>query len=150
MTITFVCTANASRSAMAESVLKELIKRAGIKNIRVFSCGTDVEEGQMRNPVSCQVAKDYGFELNGESIPANKELLTQSDIILPMAELHRKKILNLMGTEYHDKVLLFNEYAFGQSIDLPDPYMCSKQIYYDTFDIILDGCRRIMCKLSNQ
>ena len=148
MKIVFVCTGNASRSAAAEVVLKKMVANNDIDGIEVASCGTKVLDGLDREEVMCRIAAEHGYQMGGKAIPMNEELLNSADLIIVMTEHHRNEVTCLLKYDHWDRIVRFNDYCFGESIDLPDPHYQTEYVYRTSFDTIERGCAEIIKKLQ--
>ena len=148
MKIVFVCTGNASRSAAAEVVLKKMVANNDIYGIEVASCGTKVPDGLDREDVMCRIAYEHGYQMGGKAIPMNEELLNSADLIIVMTEHHRNEVTCLLKYDHWDRIVRFNDYCFGESIDLPDPHYQTEYVYRTSFDTIERGCAEIIKKLQ--
>ncbi len=148
MKIVFVCTGNASRSAAAEVVLKKMVANNDIDGIEVASCGTKVLDGLDREDVMCRIAYEHGYQMGGKAIPMNEELLNSADLIIVMTEHHRNEVTCLLKYDHWDRIVRFNDYCFGESIDLPDPHYQTEYVYRTSFDTIERGCAEIIKKLQ--
>ena len=98
MRIVFVCTGNASRSAVAEVILRDKLAVAGI-------CGHE-------------------------------------------ADHLRDEVTRVMRYENWDRIVLFNDYCFGNRTDLRDPHYQTEYVYRTCFDTIERGCDEIVKKLK--
>ncbi len=150
MKIVFVCTGNASRSATAEVVLKKMLVDNGIDGIEVASCGTKVPAGLKREDVMCQIAAEHGYEMGGEAIPMNEDILNSADLIIVMTEHHRNEVTRLLKYGHWNRIVRFNDYCFGESTDLPDPHYQTEYVYRTCFDTIERGCAEIIKKLQSK
>lgn len=149
MRILFVCTGNASRSAVAETILRKMIADKGIKGVDVASCGTKVPEGLNREEVMCRIAAEHGYELDGRAVPMTEKLLDSADLIIVMTRHHRNEVTRLLSYSHWNRIVRFNEYCFGESTDHPDPHYQPEQVYRTCFDTIERGCREIIKKISS-
>jgi len=141
--ILVVCTGNACRSPMAEGFLrKDLSQKDGFI---VKSAGISAVDGMMPTPYAVDVMKDEGIDIAGYlSSALSKDFAKAADLILVMAQMHKKSIIDTMP-ELKDKVYLYNEFAgLGDNADIVDPIgqplslyklVCS-QIKEATFKII--------------
>lgn len=148
MKIVFVCTGNASRSAAAETVLKKMLADNGIEGVQVASCGTKVPEGLDREGIMCRIASEHGYQMGGKAIPMTEDLLNSADVIIVMTGNHRNEVTRLLKFDHWNRIVRFNEYCFGDSIDLPDPHYQTEHVYRTCFDTIERGCVEIVKKLN--
>ena len=148
MRIVFVCTGNASRSAVAEVILRDKLAGAGICGHEVTSCGTKVPEGLDREEVMCQIAAEHGYELGGKAVPMSAAMLDTADLVVVMTEHHRDEVTRVMRYENWDRIVLFNDYCFGNRTDLRDPHYQTEYVYRTCFDTIERGCDEIVKKLK--
>lgn len=148
MKIVFVCTGNACRSAAAEVVLKKMIKGNGITGVEVASCGTKVNGYLERDEVMCRIATEKGYAMGGMAIQATEEILNSADLIIVMSDNHRNEVTRLLKFDHWHRIVRFNDYCFGEHIDLPDPHYQTEYVYRTCFDTIEKGCVEIMKKLS--
>ena len=149
MNLTFVCTGNANRSALAEAILKKLLSQTNLTDVVVSSCGIRVTEGQKRDEIMCEIASEKGYEMGGYAIQMNEEILNSADIIIAMTAYHRNEITRLLTYSHWNRIFLFNDYCFGDISDVIDPYFQTEYIYRLCFDRIETGCIEIVKKLKN-
>lgn len=148
MKIVFVCTGNASRSAVAEVILRKMIQETSLEDIEILSCGTDVPYGQEREGIMCQIAAEHGYSMGGEAVMITAELVNAADRIIVMTRQHKTEVMRLLDPSHWNRIALFNDICFGESSDLPDPHYQSAQVYYTCFKAIEKGCREIVRKLK--
>lgn len=148
MTIVFVCTGNASRSAATEVVLKKMIADNGIKGVEVSSCGTKVPEGLDREDVMCRIAAEHGYDIGGKAVPMSEEILNTADVVVVMTQHHRDQVTRILTYDHWERIILFNDFCFGESTDLPDPHYQTEHVYRTCFNRIESGCKKIIEKLK--
>lgn len=147
MKIVIVCTGNASRSAAAEVILKKMIADNGIAGIEVASCGTKVPDGLEREEVMCRIAADHGYAMGGIAIPATEEILNDADMVIVMTQHHRDQVTRILKYDNWERIVLFNDYCFGEKLDLSDPNFHTEHVYRTCFDTLEGGCQEIIKKL---
>lgn len=94
--IVLVCTGNTCRSPMAETLLREqLRKRFGCEDaVRVLSAGVAAGQGCGASPQAVEVMGKRGLDLTGHSSRAlDDEVMNVADLVLTMTRGHRAAIL---------------------------------------------------------
>lgn len=147
MKIVFICTGNASRSAAADVVLREMAAEKGITNLEIASCGTHNYGRLQREGIMCRIAAEKGYEMGGWAVPMTEELLNSADLLIVMTSRHREEVTRLLTYSHWDRIARFNDFCFGDPSDLPDPHYQTYDVYRTCFDIIERGCQEIINKL---
>ena len=144
MRIVFVCSGNASRSAVAEVILTKMLVDNGISDVVVSSCGTRVPDGLYRENIMCRIAFEHGYEMGGKAIPMCEDILNSADLIIVMTKQHHNEVTRLLNYSHWNRIVRFNDYCFGENSDLPDPHYQTEQVYRSCFNTIEKGCREII------
>lgn len=98
MKIVFVCTGNASRSAVAEVILRKMIQETSLEDIEILSCGTDVPYGQEREGIMCQIAAEHGYSMGSKAVMITAELVNAADRIIVMTRQHKTEVDAVIGS----------------------------------------------------
>lgn len=146
--VTFVCTGNVCRSAVAEAILKKMVRIRQIPNVVVNSVGTQNLCGAHRDGTMARIAAGYGYLMDGTSTFRSEEILKRADLILVMTHSHRLEMQNLMPYERWGCIRLFMEYCFDKDIPVEDPSYMPESVYHRTFQTIEQGCRVIADRLQ--
>ncbi|MCC9656113.1 arsenate reductase/protein-tyrosine-phosphatase family protein [Rhodopirellula halodulae] len=94
--IALVCTGNTCRSPMAETLLREALRRKfGREDVaRVVSAGVAAGHGSGASPQAVQVMGKRGLDLTGHaSQPLEESLMSMADLVLTMTRRHREAIV---------------------------------------------------------
>ncbi len=127
LNITFVCTGNTCRSAMAEGLFKKLIKERGLQDISCRSCGLSAFTGDEATPQAIESAKERGVDLKSHRATAiNQYILAETDIMVCMTEAHKKAVMSI-NPDF--KIIV-------PSGGIPDPYGGNLQTYGECADKI--------------
>ena len=147
MHILFICTGNACRSALAESVLRKQLSEVGIDDVTVGSAGTLDWGSNPRDAVMTCIAAEHGYTMEGTSHYMTREQLHAADLILVMTPSHREEVTRQLDYSHWSRVHLFMDYCFGKEAALIDPTYCPEIIYREVFSAIERGCRVMVEKI---
>ena len=145
--INFVCFGNICRSPMAEFIMKNLVKNAGLEeNFLIESSGCYAAVGTLIHHSSCRELKKNGIPFT----PRTAKKFTPNtyknfDYIVCMDKENFHDAKNISGGDPDNKIYLLLEFA-GESRDVDDPY------YTDNYSVayadILRGCEEFLKKLT--
>lgn len=124
MRILMVCLGNICRSPLAEGILKQKVKKAGL-NWEVDSAGTSGwHSGELPDKRSIQTATKYGIDITDQKSRKVRSIdYEYFDIIFAMDTQNQKDLLSLARKEEVSKVrLILNEIYPGEAQSVPDPY----------------------------
>lgn len=152
MKILMVCLGNICRSPLAEGILQEKIKQAGL-NWEVDSAGTNsYHTGEAPHHFSQKIAALNGIDISrqrarrfvkGDFGQYDKIYAMAPDVLDDMKSIAREKF------DEQKVDLLLNEQYPGQNKEVPDPWYGPEDGYYVVFDIIEEACDCIIKKYSN-
>lgn len=130
MKIMFICTGNICRSAMAEAMLKKMLKDKKIENVEVYSCGTYAQTGDVPTLDAIEVMEEYGIDLKAHRATNIKESnIEEMDIILCATLSHKGAVISLYP-ELSKKVFTMKEYAnFKDDYNISDPWGYGIAVY---------------------
>ncbi len=147
MKVLMVCLGNICRSPLAEGILQEKIKKAGL-NWKIDSAGTNgLHVGEQPHRLSQKVAIMRGIDIsNQQSRRFVKEDFDRYDRIYAMAADVIDE-MKWIGKERYDAnivKLLLNELYPGKNKDVPDPWYGSEPGYHQVYDLIEAACEAII------
>jgi protein-tyrosine phosphatase len=165
--ILMVCLGNICRSPLAEGILREKARAAGL-DWEIDSAGTNsYHTGQAPHPLSLKVARDNGIDISTQIARRftaadfqrfDKIYAMAGDVIDDMRRIAGRQGLRLspLGSTssvpfavlgYPAKVdLLMNEVHPGSNEDVPDPYYGPEPGYHDVYAMIDEAADHIIAK----
>jgi protein-tyrosine phosphatase len=153
MKILMVCLGNICRSPLAEGVLKDKIKKAGL-NWQVDSAGTGAHEvGCTPHYLSQKIAKQHGIDISDQQCRQfKKEDILHYDKVYALDIENYYDIKKISGDDWDEtKVdLLMNEVYPGENVEVPDPWYGTEKNYHEVYAMIDKACDAIIEKLKNQ
>ena len=138
--IIFVCTGNTCRSPMAEIILKNKLKLAGVDNIKVSSAGLSAGVGEKISRNSLLALKQLGYKSYAfKSKPLTHSAIIKADLVLCMTMQHKTWLKG------YDNVFAISEIT-GLN-DISDPYGGDLGVYIKTSHQLEDACNIILNKI---
>lgn len=148
-----VCLGNICRSPLAEGILENKAKNAGLPWM-VDSAGTNngYHVGEAPHPLSQKVASLHALDISTQCARAfvaedfdrfDKIYAMSSDILVNMKNIARKKY------DASKAGLLLNELYPGENRDVPDPWFGEEPGYHAVFDMIDKACDKIIQKYQH-
>ena len=143
MKILMVCLGNICRSPLAEGILQERARAAGL-DWTVESAGTNgYHDGEPPHRLSQKVARMNGIDISGQrSRRFRPEDFDRYDLIFAMAPDVIDEMKWIAGKRYDaSKVdLLPNIVKPGKNLPVPDPWYGPEQGYHEVFRTIDEAC----------
>ena len=142
--ILFVCHGNICRSPMAEFVMKDLVKKAGLASqFHIESAATSREEiGNPVYPPARRKLAEHGISCDGHAArQMTKEDYARFDLLLCMDGSNLRAMERICGGDPAGKLRLLLSFA-GREEAVADPWYTGdfEQAYSD----ILEGCRGLL------
>jgi tRNA threonylcarbamoyl adenosine modification protein (Sua5/YciO/YrdC/YwlC family) len=125
--IVLVCTGNTCRSPMAETLLREQLRRQlGSEDaVRVLSTGVAAGAGSGASPQAVEVMGKRGLDLTGHSSrPLDDAVMNVADLVLTMTRGHRAAIL-AAWPDKHDRIHTLRR----DGGDISDPVGMPVEVY---------------------
>jgi len=138
--ILFVCTGNTCRSVMAQGLFKNMLRKEGIKDVKVSSAGIAALPSFAIYGVLEKVLKEEDIEIsNHKPTRVTPQIVKDADLILVMERRHKEAILE-MAPEVKNRVFLLKEFAGEKkNLDIPDPIGQPEEAYRSRLQEI-KGC----------
>ena len=139
--ILFVCHGNICRSPMAEFVMRDLVKKAGLEGqFHIKSAATSTEEiGNPVYPPACRKLAEHGIDCAGKTARQLKNRdYDQYDLLIGMDKANLRNMHRICGGDFDGKIHLLMEFAGRPDDEVADPW------YTDDFEAawqdVLAGC----------
>ncbi len=148
MRILFVCHGNICRSPMAESILKDMVRRRGLAGkYHIESCATSTEE------IGCDIYPPAKRCLSSHGIPFEHRSARQMtsddygsyDMIIAMDTVNLRNMRRFVGDDPEKKVSLMMDHC-GRGGDVADPWYTGD--FERTYDDISEACEGLLDSLE--
>lgn len=151
MKVLMVCLGNICRSPMAEGILDDKAKKAGL-NWKVDSAGTgNYHIGDPPHLLSQKVAKLNGIDISQQCCRQFvKEDMLEFDKIYAMDNDIYNDIKRISSGLWDPSKtdLLMNELSPDQNIDVPDPWYGTEKNFHEVYAMIDKACDAIIEKYA--
>ncbi len=142
--ILFVCLGNICRSPMAEFVMKDLVKKAGLASqFHIESAATSREEiGNPVYPPARRKLAEHGISCDGH---ATRQLTNQDydayDLLIGMDSANLRDMYRICGGDYSGKVSLLMDHT-DHPRDVAGPWYTED--FEATWRDVLEGCQGLL------
>lgn len=142
--ILFVCHGNICRSPMAEFVMKDLVKKAGLEGkFLIESAATSTEEiGNSVYPPARQKLAEHGISCKGKTArQMNSSDYNRYDLLIGMDSWNIRNMNRICGGDPEGKIHMLMDYT-NRPGEVADPW------YTDDFEAtwrdVLEGCQALL------
>ena len=142
--ILFVCHGNICRSPMAEFVMKDLVKKAGIADqYEIASAATSTEEiGNPVYPPARRKLAEHGIGCAGKTArQLRKEDYEAYDFLIGMDRANFRNMHRICGGDPEGKISLLMEHTTRPG-DVADPWYTGD--FEETWRDVLEGCSALL------
>ena len=147
--ILFVCHGNICRSPMAEFVMKDLVKKAGLEDeFFIRSAATSAEEiGNPVYPPARQKLAEHGIDCAGKTArQLQSGDYAEYDLLIGMDQANLRNMRRTCGGDPGGKLRLLMEYAGCPEREVADPWYTGD--FEAAWRDVLAGCRGLLDQLA--
>lgn len=145
--ILFLCRKNVYRSPMAEFIMKDLVRKAGLElEFHIESAATSTES--IGSPVYPQVSgklSEYGIDCSGKR---SRQLLNSDyekyDLLIGMDQANLRSMYHICGGDFSDKMHLLMDFTKRPG-EVDDPWYTGD--FDATWQDIEEGCRGLLQRI---
>ena len=148
--ILFVCHGNICRSPMAEFIMKQYVREAGLENeIAVASAATSREElGNPVYPPARRKLAEHGIACSGKTaVQITAADYHRYDHIVIMDRNNRRNIMRIIGSDPEGKVRLLMDFT-GTPRDVADPWYTGD--FDATYRDVAEGCAALLAYVTER
>ena len=149
--ILFVCHGNICRSPMAEFVMKDLVKRAGLESqFYIESAAASTEEiGNPVYPPARRKLAEHGIGCGGKTArQLRNEDCARFDLLIGMDKANLRNMYRICGGDYDEKMHLLMEFAGRPDAEVADPWYTGD--FEATWQDVLAGCQGLLNVLQKK
>lgn len=146
--ILFVCHGNICRSPMAEFVMKDLVRKAGLESqFHIASAATSTEEiGSPVYPPARRKLAEHGINCSGKTArQLTRADYDRYDLLIGMDNANLRNMRRICGGDSDGKIRLLLEFT-GRSGEVADPWYTGD--FETTWRDVLEGCSGLLRHLQ--
>ena len=143
--ILFVCHGNICRSPMAEYIMKNLVKKAGVEDqFQIASAATSREEiGNPVYPPARRKLAEHGISCGGHAARQLRNSdYEEYDLLIGMDKANLRNMYRICGGDFDGKMHLLTEYTGKSDQEVADPWYTDD--FEATWQDVLAGCQGIL------
>ena len=148
--ILFVCHGNICRSPMAEFVMKDLVKKAGMEDVfSIASAATSTEEiGNPVYPPARRKLSEHGISCAGKTARQLRRAdYEHYDYLVGMDSANFRNMQRICGGDPEGKISLLLDYTDHPG-SVADPWYTGD--FEATWQDVLAGCRGLLAKILRE
>ncbi len=142
--VLFICHGNICRSPMAEFVMKDMVKKAGLeKDFHITSAATSTEEiGSPVYPPARRKLAEHGIRCDGHSARklTNRDY-DKYDLLIGMDQANLRDMYRICGGDYAGKLHLLLDFT-NRPGDVADPWYTDD--FKATWRDVSEGCQGLL------
>ena len=142
--ILFVCHGNICRSPMAEYVMKDMVKKAGLEDrFEIASAATSYEEiGSSVYPPARRELQRHGIGCAGHAARRmDRADYEYYDLLVGMETVNLRNMQRICGGDPEGKIRLLLSFA-GKRQDIDDPWYTGR--FTEVYGQIVEGCAAML------
>ena len=142
--ILFICHGNICRSPMAEFLMKDLVKQAGLEaQFQIASAATSTEEiGNPVYPPARRKLAEHGISCAGKTArQMTKQDYREYDLLVGMDHANLKNMARICGSDPEGKLRLLLDYT-DRPGEVADPWYTGN--FEQTWRDVSAGCRGLL------
>lgn len=146
--ILFICHGNICRSPMAEFVMKDLVRKAGLESqFHIASAATSTEEiGSPVYPPARRKLAEHGIKCSGKTArQLTRTDYDRYDLLIGMDNANLRNMRRICGGDSDGKIRLLLEFT-GRSGEVADPWYTGD--FEATWRDVLEGCSGLLRHLQ--
>lgn len=146
--ILFVCHGNICRSPMAEFVMKDLVRKAGLESqFHIASAATSAEEiGNPVYPPARRKLAEHGINCSGKTArQLTRADYDRYDLLIGMDNANLRNMRRICGGDSDGKIRLLLEFT-GRSGEVADPWYTGD--FETTWRDVQEGCSGLLRHLQ--
>ena len=148
--ILFVCHGNICRSPMAEFVMKDMVRKAGLENqFYIASAATSAEElGNPVYPPARRKLAEHGIDCSGKTARRlRKSDYAQYDLLIGMDQANLRNMHRMCGGDPEGKLHLLLDFT-NRPGNVADPWYTGD--FEATWQDVEQGCQGLLHELAQK